>query len=275
MRAGFTFKGQHSNWFGATVKTKDRPIRPETKETIYETQSMNGGYSFAEANANGHEYYRDKVFQMELQIAADELPQLQKKITRLSRWIIGRGELIFDDTPLVKWDARIVNTVQYLPERGGKKAVFLVSYRVKPFAGLIFDTIEGSSLKDEIELDSDMPLDISEYFVFTGGTHAVKNIGDMPVKPIITIKGTAGAVSVTCNGHTLTVPGDCMIDCERYLVTDSSGRNLMNQVTGEFFELAEGETILTITGGSGISVSIEYAPLYIHSVDTQNIGLGE
>lgn len=278
MRAGFTFREQHSNSFeGVVVKTNDRPIRPETKEEKFNPTNGDGERSFARANPYGHEFYESKIYQMEMDITASGLSNLQSKITKLSRWIMGSGILIFDDTPLVKWIARIVDTVQYMPEHGGTHAKFIVKYKVKPFAELVFSTTEGPCLYDELELDSDIPLDLGEYFTFEGaGTHTVKNIGDMPVRPVITIENATKPVSISVNGIVLTVPKTAEIDCENYTVKDMSGNSLMTQITGDFFELAEGDNVMTVTcdeDDEDITIEVEYEPRYIHNVDTNDMRL--
>lgn len=273
MRAGFSFKGQHSNAFGWTVKTNDRPVRPETKETTYNPTNADGEHSFAKVNPQGHEYYEDKVFQIEINVSASSLSDLQRQIIKLSRWIMGEGELIFDDTPFVRWTARIIDTVQYMPENDGTKAKFIVKYRVKPFSELVFDTIDGPCIDDEIELNSDLPLNIGEFFTFTGaGSYIVKNIGDVPVKPLITVTGVTKSCSIECNGFKLTVPKNAVIDCERYIVMDLFGNSLMSQISGDFFELAEGDNVMTITSDENINVTMQYQPKYIHSIDMREMG---
>lgn len=275
MRAGFTFREQHSNSFeGVAVKTNDRPVRPETKEETFNPTNGDGESSFACANPYGHEFYENKIYQMEMNIKASGLSDLQSKITKLSRWIMGSGILIFDDTPLVKWVARIVDTVQYMPEHGGKHAKFIVKYKVKPFAELVFNTIDGPCLDDDIDLDSDIPLDIGEYFTFEGaGTHTVKNIGDMPIRPVITVTGASKPVVISVNGVMLTVPKTAEIDCENYTVRDMSGNSLMTQITGDFFELTAGDNVMTVTSDEDITVEVEYEPRYIHNINTKDLGL--
>ena len=141
MRTGFKFKNKHTRDFGVTAQTQSRPIRPETKSQTYETQIMDGEYDFSAANMHGREFYNNRTFQMDIKVIADNLTALQKKLSKLSAWLMGRGELIFDDTPLVKWDAHIVDTIEYKPEHG-RSAVLSVMFKVKPFAGLIFDRSE-------------------------------------------------------------------------------------------------------------------------------------
>lgn len=275
MRAGFIFREQNSSEFeGVTVKTNDRPVRPDTKEEVFNSTNGDGERSFSCANPCGHEFYDSKIYQMEMNISASGLDDLQSKITKLSRWIMGSGILIFDDTPLVKWVARIVDTVQYMPEHGGKHAKFLVKYKVQPFAELVFNTIDGPCLDMDVPLDSDIPLDLGEYFTFKGaGAHIVKNIGDMPVRPIITVGNAAKPVTISVGDIAIKVPKSAEIDCGNYTVRDTSGKSLMREIEGDFFELAVGDNTMNVTASDNVTVEVEYEPKYIHNIDTTNLGL--
>lgn len=274
MRTGFKFKDKHTRDFGVTAQTQSRPIRPETKSQTYETPIMDGEYDFSEANIYGREFYNNRTFQMDLKVTADNLIELQKKLSKLSAWLMGKGELIFDDTPLVKWSAHIIDTIEYKPEHG-KNAVLSVVFKVRPFANLIFNVADGPYLDDEIYLDDNIPLDISSYFTFKGtGTHShkVMNIGEAPVRPIITVSETTDSLSLSCNGHTITVSGDCVIDCKKQIVTEKNG-SLMSGVSGTFFELVSGENILIVTNTAKIEIS--YEPRYFHDADLSEVHFDE
>ena len=274
MKMGFKFKDKHTSDFGVTAQTQSRPIRPETKSQIYETPIMDGEYDFSAANMHGREFYNNRVFKIDLKVVADNLTALQKKLSKLAAWLMGKGDLTFDDTPMVKWDAHIVDTIEYKPEHG-KSAVLSVLFKVKAFARLVFNVFEGPCLDDDILLDYDIPLDTSEYFTFKGEgkhSHTVMNIGEAAVRPVITISGVSGAVTLTCNGHTLKVPGNCTVDCEHQLVT-SDGESLMSSVSGTFFELAPGENVLTVSKTAAIAIS--YEPRYLHDVDLSEVDWNE
>lgn len=276
MRTGFSFNGKHTSEFkGVTVRTKDRPVFPSVKEQVYSADNMHGEYDFTDIS--GHEYFNTRTFQIDFGIAADNLTELQRKLSELSRWFKGRGELIFDDMPLVKWSARIVDSVSYMPENGGKKAVLTVSYKVKPFSELIFDILEGVCLDMDISLDSNIPLDASEFLTFSGsGTYTnVPNVGDVHVKSVITVTGANGAVSISNNGETITVmhTGDFIIDCEKELVY-SGGESLMKKTTGSFFELAPGTDNTITIAGSG-TVQINYKPQFLYDVTLDNLDWGD
>ena len=103
MRNGFIFKDRHSSDFGVTVRTKSRPILPSVKENIVDLPYRDGGYDFSKANPFGREFYNDRIFTVTFNIYADNLAEMQRKLSLLSLWLCGEGELIFDDMPFSKW----------------------------------------------------------------------------------------------------------------------------------------------------------------------------
>lgn len=274
MRAGFKFKNKHTGDFGVTAQTQSRPIRPETKKQTFETPYADDDYDFSEANMHGRRFYNSRTFKMDLKVVADNLSALQKKLSKIATWLMGKGDLTFDDSPLVKFDASVDDTIEYKPEHG-RSTVLSVLFKVKAFARLIFDVFEGPCLDDDILLDDDIPLDTSEYFSFSGTgrhSHTVMNIGEAAVRPVISISGASGSVTLICNGHTLTVAGNCTIDCEKQLVT-YDGESLMSSVSGTFFELAPGAN--TITVSKTATIEITYEPRYLHDADLSEVNWGE
>ena len=100
-------------------------------------------------------------------------------------------------------------------------------------------------------------------------------MGDVHVKPVITVTGATGAVSIADNGVSITVSasGDFVIDCEKEQVY-SGNTNLMDKTTGEFFELAPGTDNTIIVAGSA-TVQINYTPKFLYDVDTENMDWGD
>ena len=140
MRNGFTFKDRHSSEFGVTVKTKARPITVGAKTFTLDLPYRDGEYDFSMSNPNGREYYRKRTFVLSLGMTTDNLAALQRKISKLSLWLTGSGELIFDDLPLVKWSGKVVDEIVYMPEHGGTKAEVEVSISAEPLARGLFGT---------------------------------------------------------------------------------------------------------------------------------------
>lgn len=275
MRNGFTFNEKHTSEFNVTVKTLDRPIFPSVKEIVSSADDMNGEYDFTEVC--GHEYFNTRTFKIQFAVLADNLRELQKQLTALSRFFKGRGTLIFDDIPTVKWNVRIIDSVSYMPENGGHRAVLEVTYKAMPFSELVWDIIDGPCLDDDIELDSDYPLDAAEYFTFNGtGTYTnVPNVGDVHIKPIITVTGATAPFTIGNNGKNITInrSGDFVIDCEKELVLKDD-TSLMTGVTGEFFELNPG-TDNTITISGKATVQINYTPQFLYDADFDGTEWGD
>lgn len=275
MKNGFTFKGRHTSEFGVTVATQSRPISSDTKTQTYEAALCDGEYDFSGANLYGREFYNTRVFKYNIKVIEDDLRDLQRKLGKITRWLRGEGELVFDDTPNVKWKAKIIDLVDYKPQHG-HSTVLSVSFKAEPFGASLFNVLDGPILDSDIFLDDDIPLDMSEYFVFefeSNGTSAVYNIGDMPVRPIIIIENAAAAVTLTCNDTELTVPGACVIDCEKQIVLSSGGKSLMQSVTGNFFELAPGANMLTLSAAAKVTVS--YEPKYMYDDNFDEVDLGD
>lgn len=290
MRNGFSFNGKHTSEFaGVTVKTQDRPIFPAVKESTVSADKMHGEYDFSEVN--GGEYYQTRNIQIDFQIVANGLLDLQKKVTALSKWFKGRGVIIFDDIPFVKWDARVIDSVSYMPEHSGGKAVLSVTYKAQPLTELVFTMQDGPELDTVLEIDSNVPLDTSEYVTLIGGEDTIAyenipNISDVAIKPVITVTGAVSPFTISCewgeadsrgrrNYATLTVneSGDFVIDCDKAIVY-SGQVNLMTSTTGDFFELAPGlKNRISISAAE--SVVIGYAPKYLYNVDFDTTEWGD
>lgn len=114
MRNGFIFKDRHSSDFGVTVRTKSRPILPSVKENIVDLPYRDGGYDFSKANPFGREFYNDRIFTVAFNIYADNLAEMQRKLSLLSLWLCGESELIFDDMPFSKWRGKVSDEVIYI-----------------------------------------------------------------------------------------------------------------------------------------------------------------
>lgn len=263
MRNGFIFKNKHSNDFGVTVQTQSRPIKPEMKVQTYDSPYIDGEYDFSTANAYNREFYKNRVFKMNLQIQAADLSELNNKIAKITTWLMGNGELIFDDIPNVKWNATVIETIDYKPENGGHKAVVAVSYKVQTWAALVFDIFDGPTLDNSnVRLDDEIPLSPSDYYtVKTVGDSTIYNTGDRPVRPVLRVKDVTKSVTITCNGVSITVLKNCVIDCDKQLVTDTNGNSIMNSITGSFFELETGANTINLSAAA--TVEFSFYPQYV------------
>lgn len=278
MRNGFTFKDRHSSEFGVTVRTKSRPILPSVKENVVDLPYRDGGYDFSKANPFGREFYNDRIFTVVLNIYADNLSAMQRKLSLLSLWLSGEGELIFDDMPISKWIGKVSDEVIYMPEHSGRKAVMEVSFRLEPFSKCIFGT-DGPSLEMPLSISENIPINITEWFefdVFESGDISVYNFGDRPIRPIVKLSEGAKTVMLSMNNKSLTFTsnGKTEIDFAKQKVIDTSG-NIF--VSGEFFEFPAGRNILHIENSNSQNMKVEilYAPYFVYGEHFEDLKWGD
>lgn len=270
MRNGFKFNGRHSSEFGVTVRTKSRPLRPLEKTFTMDLPFRDGEYDFSSSNPQGREHFYSRTFIVSICAYADNLTQLQRKLSDLSLWLNGSGELIFDDIPLIVWRGKISDEIIYMPEHNGKSAVLEVSFRVNPFGSCVFGT-DGPVIDDMVHIDDEIPISLDEFYVYSVNEDAdlhIINFGDRPVRPVITIEGSAAKITLSLGDKTLsfTSNGDAAADFEKQTVSNSYG---IIGVSGEFFEFGEGDNILHITNSNtaDLTVNVQFSPEYMYSVD--------
>lgn len=273
MRTGFKFKGRHSSDFGIVAKTKSKPIVPEQKVYTYDLPGADGEIDMSECNEYGRTMYKSRLIEIELQISAGDLSELQRTAARIAAWLTGKGELIFDDSYGAKWDARVSSDISFAPELAGKKAVMSVVFKTD-MGKATFTTGEGVLLKDCISLDSNLPLDLAEKFKFSlsVGENNIKiaNVGDFYTKPIFRFSEGAENVTINCNGKRIIaedIEKDVIIDCERYIVTDSEGNNLLKKKQGSFFELAPGLNDCSVYVSGACEMTVDYVPMTMYDFD--------
>ncbi len=270
MRNGFKFNNKHSSEFGITVRTKSRPIRPETKSVTVDLPCRDGVYDFSRANPMGREYFYERVITVSISIMSQSLEVMQNKLSAVARWLTGEGELVFDDMPYTVWRGIISDEIIYLPEHAGKTAVLDISFRVQPFSTCVFSS-EGPALDFAASLDTNIPIGIDVYLKGTvsgNGSADILNFGDRPVRPVIKITGAAEDIIMSCGGKILSfsVSGNVTIDCENQNVTDSGG---YAAVSGEFFELQPGVNTVQVENSntSPLDIEVSYSPQFIYAVD--------
>ena len=243
---------------------------------------MDGSYDFTAANPFGREFYNDRIFELSLQITADHLTALERKTAAIAAWLTGSGELIFDAASGVKWKGRFISEVAYAPEKRGKTAILSVIFQSAPIGEATFNTIDGIRLKDAVYLDSDIPLDMSGYFVksLTSGSNAVDfvNLGDFYVRPQLEFAGDMKNITVIFGDSKIMLEdltGNAVIDLEKCIVTDGNGNSLLGNMQGDFFELPAGRSMLQIYTDEPCTLSLRYTPRTIYDFDFSEIDWGD
>ena len=256
---------------------------------------MDGSYDFSAANNAGREFYNDRVFELDIQMTASRLDELERKCARAASWLTGSGELVFDSMPLVVWTGRFVSELSFTPERHGKKAVISAVFQARPIGRASFTTGGGIRLGDGVPLDSDIPFDMSAYFEkrLAHGENEIDfvNLGDFYVRPVLrfcfgdtktmfaeqTVTG-AKNITITYRDSKIMLEGiaaDAVVDLEKCVVTDSSGNSLMNKMQGNFFELPPGRSTLSVYVSAPCTLVIDYAPQTIYDFDFSSIDWGD
>lgn len=266
MKNGFTFKNIHTDAFGITVRTEDRPIYPEAKSRSYEAFLKDGAYDFTEANSLMRTFYKNRTFGVMMQISAGSIKELNLKLSGIAKWLNGYGDLIFDDTPFVKWGARCKNGVKYAPKNSGTAAVLSVEFEVSAFGTLKWGTLDTPTLDEVLVLDTNIPIGMDELFTFhfigeydkaascTKNVFTIPDISDMPLRPEILIKNDVGGrglynATISQGEKSVTVrntygTGDVLLDFDNEIASVSSltegGKPKPVErciVKGDFFEI--------------------------------------
>ncbi len=306
MKYGFSFKGTHTKEFqGLTVKTASRPIKPEMRNQTFTAPFADGAVSAADKNPYGREFYEGRVFTMVMTLTAPDFPELNARLEKISVWLMGSGELIFDDSPLISWDARAVGSVDYAPERAGTRAILSAAFEVSPFGRLVWRAPDGPEISrvgirlgDQIPIGADAEGYMKDIAEDKTERMVINNYGDAHVRPIITIRALNSDSSARIGTVTLEIPGKASMtisggsqvktaiaDCGRHIVTDENGNVIFgraaNQVwiSGGFLELPPGRSSLYVSrtahaGSGGVSVAVDFAPAYMWSTSVNDIDWG-
>ncbi len=268
---GFMYKGKHS-WrdIGVITTVRSRPfLAPPKTNFNEEIPYMDGSIDYSQTG--GRVFYKDKVLEVDFAIKQSDTRVRNKTIERFASWLAGgKGELILDDMPLVKWTAYPINTddMQILLNRLGKCTV---EFRCEPFNGFIYSTGEGIPLDSDFELDSDIPIGWGEEYEISDGINkiTIPNDGSVYARPTIEFTGDFNSVSVTLGENTISynVPfTNIEIDCDCFAVFEGE-TEVTDRSSGDFIELAPGDNEVIITAIGRGSVCFDFNPKYFY--DTQ------
>lgn len=267
MRNGFSFKGTHSSSFPfITIKTKDRPVMPAPKTAAYEAENMSGDIDFTDYT--GQTFYKTRTVQLDITVLGDNLMELQNRMNTVMVWLTGKGQLIFDDIPMVCWTGRVSDSVNYMPERGGKHATLAVSFACDPFTQFLHDAFDGVLLDDKIRLDTHIRIGEDEYLTLVAGINKIEIYSDVPTMPVfnktetgdwsITVINSLGTRSISCAETALTT-----VDCvKKQVYTTSGGFSRMAVTSGDFPLLMPGE-VNTIT--TDRAMTVHYIPQFFYN----------
>lgn len=122
---GFIFKGVNSDTYGV-AREVSIPITPPTKTQIVDMPCGDGSIDFT--GSDGHFYFEDVIFTIELQVRAENPFALKEKMREVGKWLKGKGTLIDNDGNT--YNASCYEGLNYQPEMNGKFAKITINFRV-------------------------------------------------------------------------------------------------------------------------------------------------
>ena len=266
---GFIFRGKHSyRDIGVKVDVTDLPISPPKKTEFEEgIPYRDGSIDFSETG--GRVFYKDKTMQVTCYLINSNTVKRNKQIERFVSWINGgKGELILDDMPFVKWIATPIEVedMTIMLQRAGKTTV---AFRCEPFNQFIYDT-NGIPLGTDIALDTDVAIGwpLNHYTDITSGTNTftIENEGSAAVRPVFELNGKFKSITIKVGGNELKYEHDATsitVDCNLFSCFEN-GVNTTNYSDGDFTELSPGENKITVEADGEGTMQIVYNPLFFY-----------
>lgn len=286
MITGFTYKGIHSSRMGVKMQSKSRPVLPEVRQSLLNIPSADGSLDYSAANEFGRLMYEDRIFTVMLYVSAADITELQCKVSKIAVWLMGSGELVFDDMAEAVWEASVLSEIEFAPELQGRKALLTVNFRVKPFSHASFDVLDGVTLDCGVHLGAMLPLGfgVRTTYTFIGKKYSfnVVNCGTAPVRAkfLITAQNSApksislthGLRTVALEHITLKSGSPITVDNERCVIEqqiNDSTVNFSGYVTGRFFELEPGNNIVDFVGGVSQTyvIQVSYQPQFVYNAE--------
>ncbi len=266
---GFSFNGIHSSEFTHSCRTVRLPCSAAKRVKLYTAPLSDGSIDLSAANTYSRYFSTDLVSEVCLLITAATRARLESKLSRISAWLSGSGELIFDALPWSVWEAAATEEIAPEKKSSGYAAEVSVRFRMKPYCKCIYSAEDLIRLRLELPLDTDVALNasftVSKTFSSDDTAEGViTNCGTAPTPPIIVIEPVSSGVSVTIGGKTLTYSGDAAvtIDCSDMSAL-SDGVSVIEYVGGDVPELSTGENSVSIDGAA--EVTIYYTPRFLYS----------
>lgn len=176
----------------------------------------------------------DRIFNSYIQTVSVHVKGAYR-VNEVVNWLTGSGYVTFHGQPQMRQRARVIGAVTL--EKHSRNIDWwdgTVQFYCEPMKELLSD---------------------SAVSIISSGA-SVRNGGDVPCRPLITVNATEAGknMTITCGGKTLTInlsgmaDTGCVVDCEAEIVTNYSGAaNLTALSSGSFPVLAQGNNAITFT----------------------------
>lgn len=220
--------------YGYVVKTIVYDELPAKRYTKEEVIGKHGSYVFTDG-------YKDKNITVLLTLAdSPSLATRRFNARTIKELLTQQGFLILDYESDIKYKARVLDATAI--EFYGSYDILEIPFVCHPLA---YSNINEDTTWAEININWSLAdftwggADTQE--TFTAGTHTITNRGNETSEPVYVV---SGAGTVTIGTESFTVTEGCIIDVDKKVVYNA-GVNKMSSFTGDFIELAPGESTLT------------------------------
>ncbi|GHU53984.1 hypothetical protein AGMMS49975_13560 [Clostridia bacterium] len=147
---GFTYNNVHCSEFGIIARSVDLSVLPEVKNNTLDIPQRDGSYVFT--GVSDRLYYKDAQIQILCQFQADNMQQLQEKVSRIGVWLSRPSELRIDSLPNVHWNARVFGGFHFAPILSGTAASITVTFEIPPFS--LADEVSVITVESNSSVDS-------------------------------------------------------------------------------------------------------------------------
>jgi phage-related protein len=263
--ADFVYKGRKASEFGLITKSKQRPMIPDIRQRYVEIMGRDGSYDYSSNELE------DRVIQVTCSFYTSNVGELRYKLRLISAWLYGpeidngfqdwetktggKGWLIFDDEPDIRYRAKIGNKIDF--DQTVTMGEFDIYFRADPYSysvepvnssydgtnsNLIYyiDKNTSSPTFNQLIVDAQASAKYNTILYRTlKGTdkflhedieddegYEFNNWGTMPVRPLIKLLGFQGdEITLDAGTKQITLdlsswksqPRNFTIDCENYM----------------------------------------------------------
>lgn len=164
-------------------------------------------------------------------------------VTAITKWLIGKGEIIFASRSEGYYKGRIANQISFEKAvKGNPHHLFTIQFRCEPFFYL-------NSGKTVISA--------------TSSSTQINNVGNVPSAPLLVINGS-GDGTIMCGSSTMLIDfgseeraiADIKLDCEAKIAYRGTAGDAQNplvlygtRVTGDWLTIPAGESYFVFSGG--------------------------
>ena len=251
---GFSFNGVSSSTYGIIMKSKNRPVMPQMRQTYETVFGRDGTYDFSDGTVE------DRIIEVECSFVSTTVANLRSNLRSIAGWLHEKDkkQLIFNDDTGVYYMARVANQIDF--EQTATVGTFTIIFRCEPFA---YSTTLSTSTTTHTAATISAAVSLT-------------NSGTAAVFPVIKVtSATARTVTLSlanaATGQTITLTSvpistsNLVIDCntKQAYTVGTPNVNRLSLATGDFVSLAVGSnsTTFSVSGnaaGNTITLVVEW-----------------